>query len=104
MKKRCLSILLPLCLLLTLPITAMAVEDTPTVESLTIAGVSATADVNGSMAAVVPLDTALAGKSFSMTASEAVSFVEDSAPQTGELYVADATTNEGAAALPAPLT
>lgn len=94
MKKRCLSILLALCLLLTLPITAMAAEGAPAIASLSIAGVSAAADDNGSLAAIVPLDTALAGKSFSMTASEAVSFVEDSAPQTGELYVADATANE----------
>ena len=92
--KKCLSILLALCPLLTLPITAMAAEGAPAIASLSIDGVSAAADDNGSLAAIVPLDTALAGKSFSMTASEAVSFVEDSDPQTGELYVADATTNE----------
>lgn len=91
MKNKCLSMLLALCLLLMLPLTAMAVEGSPTVASLSVAGVSAPTDSNGSMAAVIPSNTALAGKSFSMTVSEAVTFVEDSNPEVGSLYVADAT-------------
>lgn len=90
--KRMFAALMALCMLVSVfSVTAMAAENGPTIERLGVAGVLADANDGGSLAAIVPSNTVLAGQSFSMVTSDAVTFVEDSNPQLGALYVADAT-------------
>ncbi|MGM9607105.1 MAG: InlB B-repeat-containing protein, partial [Oscillospiraceae bacterium] len=103
--KRLLSTSLACVMLLALlPAGALAAEETagavlltdtaaPTITGLSVNGVTASADQNGSLIASVTADTALAGKAFSLVTSEAVTFVADNDPATGSLYVTSASAN-----------
>lgn len=72
-----------------LPMSAFAATPgAPTVTSATIADATSTTDDNGNLYLTVPSNTQLAGQTFELTTSEAVSFVAttENAAATGELY------------------
>lgn len=73
-----------------LPMSAFAAgTDAPHVDSATIAGAQSVSDANGNLYLTVPSNTQLAGQTFTMTTSEAVSFVGTDAPNAGELYAVE---------------
>lgn len=96
MRRKFLAGFLSLCLALSLlPMSALAVGETttPTIQSITISDSHVDANANGCLIATVDEETTLAGEEFSLVTSEAVTFVEDSNPASGSLYVASASTN-----------
>lgn len=73
-----------------LPMSAFAAGiDSPYVTSATIAGVQSVSDDNGNLYLTVPSNTQLAGQTFNLTTSEAVSFVGTSSANAGELYAVE---------------
>lgn len=75
------------------PLSAFAAqtEGAPAITSATIADATSTTDANGNLYLTVPSSLQLAGKTFNLTTSEAVSFVSTSenAAEEGELYAYD---------------
>lgn len=70
-----------------LPMSALAATPgAPTVTSATIADAVSTADSNGNLYLTVPSNLQLAGKTFNLTTSEAVSFEATTEATNGQLY------------------
>lgn len=70
-----------------LPTTALAAAtDGPYVTGASIADAIAKTDFSGNLYLTAPSSMNLAGKTFTLTTDEAVSFVSTTAPESGELY------------------
>ena len=72
------------------PLTGAAA---PTITGLSVAGSSASAD-DGNLYVTLPIGTQLAGKSFTLTTSEAVAFQASADGSIGELYVSSVSGSD----------
>ena len=82
-----------LCMAMLPTAVLAAAADGPYVTGATIADLAADTDSSGNLYLTAPSSMNLAGKTFALTTSEAVSFVGTTTPENGEMYASVGSSN-----------